>query len=83
MYSLRQGVNIISGPRISTVVESNEPVENCLLEEDAELVSPDSPCFTTPGQSTRDSDEELSTNFEGTAHMDHFTLNVCLFSFAC
>ena len=37
-----------------------------MLEEEVQLLPPVSPYLTTSGQSNRDSDEEFSTNYEGT-----------------
>ncbi|XP_028405416.1 dynein heavy chain domain-containing protein 1-like isoform X2 [Dendronephthya gigantea] len=52
------------GGNISTVTETNDEVEESDVLEDAQLLSPVSPGFTTPGQSNRDSDEEFSTNYD-------------------
>jgi hypothetical protein len=41
-----------------------------VLEDEVQVLPPVSPCLTTPAQSNRDSDEELSTNCEGTGYID-------------
>ena len=55
-----------SDVQFSSVTEQDEANETCDLEEDEQLLSHESLCFTTPGHSTRDSDEEFSTNQDGT-----------------
>jgi hypothetical protein len=42
-----------------------------VLEEEVQILPPVSPCLTTPGLSTHESDEEFSTNYEGTEFVNY------------